>query len=213
MEIIWFGHSCFLLRSGEARLVTDPFDKSVSYPTLKVRQPVNIVTISHHHPGHNYFAALKDEPKVIDGPGEYEIRGVFIDGIRMFHDKELGSERGQNTVYTIEMDGLVLCHLGDLGHPLSSQQVQELTHIEVLMLPVGGVSTINAEMAAQVVRLLEPTIVIPMHFKTEATPWLQPVDRFLKEMGVRGINPQPKLSITKSKLPGETQVVLLQHRS
>lgn len=213
MEITWFGHSCFLLRSGEVRLLTDPFDNSLGYPPLKSKLAVNIITVSHSHPGHNYTAKLKDKSRVIDGPGEYEIRGVFIDGIRMFHDNEQGSKRGQNTVYVIEMDGLILCHLGDLGHSLSPQQVQELSRVEVLMLPVGGVSTLNAEMAARVVRLLEPRIVIPMHFKTEVTHWLEPVDRFLKEMGSRGVAPQSKLSITRSGLPNETQVILLERHS
>ena len=214
MDITWFGHSCFLLRSGDTRLVTDPFDKSLGYPAFKIRQKVNIVTLSHQHPGHSYYKAMKrNNPKVISGPGEYEVKGIFIEGINMFHDDEEGNKHGQNTIYIIEMDGLVLCHLGDLGHSLSSQQVEQLSHVEILLLPVGGISTINAETAAKMVRLIEPKVVIPMHFKTDITPELESVDRFLQEVGIKGITPQSKLSITKSKLFSETKVVLLERRS
>lgn len=213
MEITWFGHSCFLLRSGDTRLVINPFDKSSGYPPFKIRQSVNIVVLSHQHPGHSYVNAEKDKSKVIDGPGEYEINGVLIEGINMFHDQEQDNVRRENTVYTIEMDGLILCHLGDLGHSLSSQQAEQLSHVEILLLPVGGVSTINAETAAKIVRMLEPAIVIPMHFQTEITPDLEPIERFLKEIGVKECIPQSKLSVTKSKLPAETRVILLERRS
>jgi L-ascorbate metabolism protein UlaG (beta-lactamase superfamily) len=155
--------------------------------------------------------ALPPGSKVVDGPGEYEVSDVFITGIGCFHDVERGAKRGKNTIYLIEMDELAICHLGDVGHVLSSQQVEELGDIDVLMLPVGGVSTIDAGTAARTVRMLGPRIVIPMHFGTELVTWLDPVDGFLKEMGIKDMEPKPKLSITKPGIPGETQVVLLDY--
>ncbi|MCD6358337.1 MAG: MBL fold metallo-hydrolase [Dehalococcoidia bacterium] len=214
MDITWFGLSCFLLRSGDTRLLTDPFNESLGYPSIKIRQAINVVTMSNQTSVNSYSKAIKkDNPNVVDAPGEYEIKGVFIEGIHTFHNDEQGNRLGTNTIYTIEMDGLMLCHLGILKHPLSSQQVQMLNHVEILMLPVGGVSTINAETAAQIVRQIEPRLVIPMHFQDDITPELEPVDHFLQEMGVKDITPQPKLTISKTKMPDEPQVVLLERHS
>jgi len=149
---------------------------------------------------------------VINGPGEYEISGVLILGIATFHDGEGGKKRGKNTVYLMEIDEISVCHLGDLGHVLTGEQVEEIDNVDVLLLPVGGVSTINAPMAAEIVRQLEPKAVIPMHYKTPALSWeLEPVERFLKEIGAKELNPQPKLSLTKSNLPTNTQVFLLDY--
>ncbi len=145
-------------------------------------------------------------------PGEYEISGVLIIGIATFHDADRGRERGENTVYLIEVDEISVCHLGDLGHVLTVAQVEEIGNVDVLLLPVGGVSTINAPMAAEVVRQLEPKVVVPMHYKTSALSWeLEPVENFLKEMGVKEINSQSKLSFTRSSLPISTQVILLDY--
>ncbi len=213
MEITWFGHSCFLLRSGDFRLLTDPYDMSLGYPPIRIKQTLNMVTVSHPHKGHNYAADFKDEPYIISRRGEYEIGGVFVYGIKLYHDNEKGAKLGPNLAYLIEMDDLKICHLGDLGHLITPQQEEELGTIDILILPVGGIATINAEMAAKIVRLLEPKIVIPMHYKTEVTPWLEPVDGFLTEMGVKEITPQPSLSITKTRLPLEMQVVLLERRT
>ena len=132
-----------------------------------------------------------------------------------FHDAEKGINRGRNTIYLIEIEDVMLCHLGDLGHPLSSEQVEEMSRVEVLLVPVGGVSTIDAATAAETVRLLQPRIVIPMHFQTDVLRFqLEPVDRFLREMGIKAGSPaQPRLSITKASLPDETQVVVLDYRS
>jgi len=149
---------------------------------------------------------------VVDGPGEYEISGVLIIGIATFHDGERGRKRGKNTVYLMEIDEISVCHLGDLGHVLTGEQVEEIDNVDVLLLPVGGVSTINAPMAAEVVRQLEPKAVIPMHYKTPTlNRELEPVERFLKEIGAKEVNSQPKLSLTKSSLPSSTQVFLLDY--
>jgi len=210
MEITWLGHSCFKLRDKQAMLITDPFSPDLGYSLGK--QSADIVTLSHQHPGHSFAQGIDGNPKVVTGPGEYEISNTLIIGVPTFHDNEKGIKRGKNTVYLIEMNEVSICHLGDLGHVLADEQVEELGNVDVLLLPVGGVSTINAPVATEIVRQLEPKIVIPMHYKTPAINCnLEPVDRFLKEIGVHDINPQAKLSITKSNLPLSMQVILLEY--
>jgi len=210
MEISWLGHSCFRIRGSHATIITDPYLPSLGYSLGK--PTARIVTISHQHPGHSYVQGVGGEPKPVSGPGEYEISGVLIIGIATFHDRERGRRRGKNTVYLIEVDNIAVCHLGDLGHVLTVEQVEELGDVDVLLLPVGGVSTINAPMAAEVVRQLEPKVVVPMHYKTEVLNWeLEPVERFLKEIGMERVVSQPKLSFTRSSLPASTQVFLLNY--
>jgi L-ascorbate metabolism protein UlaG (beta-lactamase superfamily) len=212
MEISWLGHSCFRLKGSQATVVTDPYSPDLGYKLGKLT--AGIVTVSHQHPGHSYVEGVGGEPKVVKGPGEYEISGVLILGIATFHDGEKGAKKGRNTAYHIEVDEIAVCHLGDLGHVLTSEQVEELDNVDVLLLPVGGVSTINAPLAAEVVRQLEPKVVIPMHYKTPALKReLESVERFLKEIGAKDVAPQPKLSVTKSNLPETTQVFLLDYPS
>ena len=210
MDITWLGHSCFRIRGSHATVITDPYPPSLGYSLG--RPTAHIVTVSHQHPGHSYVQGIGGEPRPIVGPGEYEIRGVLVIGVATFHDAEKGDKRGRNTVYLMEIDEVTVCHLGDLGHVLTAAQVEEIDNVDVLLLPVGGVSTINAPMAAEVVRQLEPKVVVPMHYKTQAiSRELEPVGRFLKEIGVKQITPQPKLSFTKSSLPASTQVFLLDY--
>ena len=211
MDITWLGHSCFRIKGKGATLLTDPYGESIGYSLGNPE--ANIVTSSHPHPGHGFTSGVGGEPKIVRGPGEYEISGVFITGIATFHDAEKGQERGRNTVYLIEMEDMKLCHLGDLGHPLSTEQVAEIGSVELLMVPVGGFSTIDAVTAAETVRLLQPGIVIPMHFQTEAVRFqLAPAERFLREMGIKaGFEAEPRLSITKAGLSEETQVVVLDY--
>ncbi len=210
MDISWLGHSCFKIRGARATVITDPYSPDLGYSLGK--PTARIVTVSHQHQGHAYVQGIGDEPKLITGPGEYEISGVLIIGMATFHDEEQGRERGKNTVYLIEVDEVSVCHLGDLGHVLTTEQVEEIENVDILLLPVGGISTIDAPMAAEVVRQLEPKIVVPMHYKTEALKWeLEPVVRFLKEMGIKEVDSQPKLSLTKANLPASTQVFLLDY--
>jgi len=210
MEISWLGHSCFRIKGKQSTVITDPYPPDLGYSLGK--PTAHIVTVSHRHPGHSYIQGIGGEPRLVTGPGEYEINGVLITGIATFHDRERGQTKGKNTVYLMEVDEVSVCHLGDLGHVLTAEQVEEIDDVDVLLLPVGGVSTINASMAAEVVRQVEPKAVIPMHYKTEALSWeLEPVDRFLKEIGVKQIDPQPKLSFTRSSLPVSTQVFLLDY--
>ena len=210
MEIRWLGHACFRIKGRQTTVITDPYPPDLGYSLGKAT--ANIVTVSHQHPGHSYTDGVGGSPRKVTGPGEYEIGDVIIIGIATFHDNDGGSQRGKNTVYLMEVDEVSVCHLGDLGHILTNEQVEELGEVDVLLLPVGGLSTINAAMAAQIVRQLEPKVVIPMHYQTQAVAReLEPVDKFLKEMGLSGVVPQAKVSITKSSLPVSTQVFLLDY--
>jgi L-ascorbate metabolism protein UlaG (beta-lactamase superfamily) len=210
MEINWLGHSCFKIRGRQASIVTDPYPPNLGYSLGK--PTADIVTISHQHPSHNYHQGVAGEPRLITVPGEYEIKGVLIIGIATFHDAEGGQKRGKNTIYVMDVDGVAICHLGDLGHVLTAEQVEEIDDVDVLLLPVGGASTIDASMAAEVIRQLEPKVVVPMHYKTPVlNRELGPVEKFLKEMGIERLDSQPKLSLTPSSLPASTQVFLLDY--
>ena len=211
MEIVWLGHSCFRIRGKEATIVTDPFDKTLGYPMRKPN--ASIVTVSHNHPQHSFVDGVAGSPRVVRRPGEYDISNVFINGIATFHDKEKGAQRGKNTVFFMEIDEVKVCHLGDLGHVPTSEQVEQMSGTDILMVPVGGVSTLDAAAAAETIGLLEPKLVIPMHYKTEVVKMeLEPLEHFIKQMGLKEVVTQPKLSVTKSTLPPETKVLLLDYR-
>ena len=210
MDITWLGHSCFRIKGKEVTVITDPCHPSLGYSLSRLQ--ANIVTLSHFHPGHSYTEAITSEFRAIKGPGEYELGGIFITGIATWHDAVKGEKLGKNTVYLLEMDGMALCHLGDLGHLPSPELIEDMDDIDVLFLPVGGVSTIGSSTAAEIVRRLTPKVVIPMHYKTAALKTeLEPVDKFLKEMGVKEKVSQPKLSVNRSNLPTSTQIVVLDY--
>ncbi|HYB00745.1 MAG TPA: MBL fold metallo-hydrolase [Ktedonobacteraceae bacterium] len=211
MEISWLGHSCFHLRGKNVTLITDPFSPQLGHTLGKISAP--IVTISHNHPGHNYVEGISGDPRIVRGPGEYEISDVLITGVASYHDDKHGQELGRNTIYIIHMDDLVICHLGDLGHVLQEEQLEEAADADILLVPIGGQHTINAAQAAEVISQVEPHIVIPMHYSPPPGDAPNPLDKFCREMGIEAINPQPKLSITHSALPAETQVVILSIRS
>jgi L-ascorbate metabolism protein UlaG (beta-lactamase superfamily) len=213
MEITWLGHSCFRLRGKDATVLTDPCAKSTGYSIGK--PTADIVTVSHDHPAHNNVGAVAGTPRVVQGPGEFEMSGVLIMGVRTYHDSEKGEKLGKNTAFVFELDDVRVCHLGDIGHVPTPEQVEELSGVDVLLAPVGGGTTISAKAAAETVSLLEPKLVIPMHYQTPATKDdLEPLDRFLKEIGApKAIEEkQPKLSVTKSTLPHETKVMVLDYR-
>lgn len=210
MEITWLGHSCFRIKGKEATVIIDPCHPSYGYSLTKLQS--DIVTMSHSHPGHCYSECVSGNPKQIKGPGEYEVKGIFITGMATFHDAEQGKSRGKNTVYILEIDGMTLCHLGDLGHLPAPELMAEMGVIQVLMLPVGGISTFSIPTAVELVKQLTPRIVIPMHYKTpRSNRELEPVDKFLKEFGVKEIVPSPKLSISRSTLPVDTQIIILDY--
>ncbi len=204
------GHSCFRIKGSKAVIITDPFPPDLGYSLGK--QTANIVTVSHQHPSHSYIEGISGEPRLVKGPGEYEISNVLIIGIATYHDAIKGQSRGKNTAYLMEIDGIAVCHLGDIGHVLSDEQVEEMGNVDVLLLPVGGVNTINAALAAEVIRKIEPKAVIPMHYKTPVLNRdLDPVENFLMEMGMGQVEPRPKLSVSKSNLPPSTQVFVLNY--
>ncbi len=215
MDITYFGHSSFRIRGKAATVVTDPYSSDMVGLKFPKHTPCDIVTVSHEHEDHNAVSQLDGSPFVVHGPGEYEIKGIAIVGVSVFHDEEKGAKRGRNTIYRIEVDGVSIVHLGDLGHTLTSEQVDGLDGVDILMVPVGGVYTIGPSQAAQVVNEIEPTIVIPMHYgrselNAKTFSELAPVSSFLKEVGKEAVAPQPKLAITKDKLPPEMQVVVLE---
>ena len=211
MELTWLGHSCFRVRSREAILVMDP--PGAEWGSLGKLQ-ADIVTISHQHVGHNNPAAIAGDPLVLTSPGEYEVKDVLILGIGTHHDTVKGAERGKNTVFLLELEDLTVCHLGDLGHVPTASQVEDLGDVDVLLIPVGGVTTLTPSSAVETINLLEPRIVVPMHYRDERHRTdLEPLEKFLKEIGVAETQPQPRLSLTRSSLPQDRQIVVLESRA
>ncbi len=209
MEIVWLGHSAVRIRSNEVTLVTDPYADSLGI--FMGRPSANIVTISHDHPHHACLEAVDGTPRVLRGPGEYEVADFYIRG---FGTRRGGTDgdRQVNTVYTIQAEGLVLCHLGDLNQTLSPRQLEEIGHADILLVPAGGVCTIAPASVAELVNLISPSVVIPLHYWTEgASVQLGHLDAFLKAMSVPVAAPQPRLSVTSASMPrGETRVVVLE---
>ena len=211
MEIVWLGHSCFRIKGREAIIVTDPCPPSSGYNIG--RPTADIVTVSHAHENHSHVKGVAGKPVVIERPGEYEIHGAFVTGVGTYHDASKGADRGPNIAFVLEMEGVRVCHLGDLGHTPTPDQVEEMSGVGVLLVPVGGSATVDGATAAEVVSIIGPAIVVPMHYQTDAAGKdLAPLDRFLKEMEAKGLEPQPKLTVTRSSLPQETQLVLLDYR-
>ncbi len=220
MEITWLGHSCFMLRGKNVTLITDPFSpqpgqhQEEPHKARESKISAPIVTISHNHPGHNFVEGVGGNPRVVRGPGEYEISDVLITGVPSYHDAKRGAERGRNTIYIIHMDDLVICHLGDLGHILQEEQLEEVADADILLIPISGSNTLSAAQAAEVISQVEPHVVIPMHYRPSAGTGEgpDPLDKFCREMGIEAVNAQPKLTILRSNLPVETQVVILSLR-
>jgi L-ascorbate metabolism protein UlaG (beta-lactamase superfamily) len=188
MKITWYGHSCFKLmvksKNGDRiTIITDPFTKD--YGLTPPRGGADIVLVSHDHNDHNNVKAISGEPFVIDSPGEYDVKGVFIRGIFSYHDNSQGKERGTNTIYVIETEDMKICHLGDLGEKeLSNEQLDKIGDIDILMIPVGGIYTIDGSEAVKIINQIEPKVVIPMHYKIpKLTLKLNSVDKFLEEIG------------------------------
>lgn len=211
------GHSSFRIKTRTSTIVTDPFDpKMVGFKYSGVDG--EIVTVSHNHPDHNAIDKVSGTDKVLEGPGEYEIKGVSIIGYRSFHDNKNGEERGKNTIYVIEADGLRMAHLGDLGHTLDDDLVNEMGSIDVLMIPIGGVYTIGPKEAVEVVAKIDPYFVIPMHYKAEGINQsefekLEPKETFLKEID-KPVEVLPKFSIKKEDIIEDqgTKVIVLERR-
>ncbi len=210
MDIDWYGHSCFRLKEGGITIVTDPYDRSIGYSPLRLK--ADIVTSSHDSPGHAAVGQIKGDPKVLTRPGEYEIKDVFITGIQTWRGAVgRGEAREENTVFVFEFGTITVCHLGDLAKVLTQAQVESLPSIDILLVPVGGGGALEADSASEVISLLEPKVVVPMHYRTpQVTVQLDPLSKFLKEMGVTEPTAQDTLRLSRNVLPEETQVMILE---
>ncbi len=213
MEIFWYGHSCFRLSERSmASVVTDPYDSQVvGYDPLKLK--ADIVTISHDSPGHNHLDAVKGIEHRITSPGEFEIGGVFITGIQTNSNGKKDSIVPRNTLYVFDYDGLTVAHLGDIDRVPTQTEVEALGAVHVALVPVGGGGSLNASKAAEMISLLEPNLVIPMHYAIPSTKAdLEPLAKFLKEMGLKEAEHVPSLKVGGvSSLPEETRVVVLEY--
>lgn len=211
MIITWQGHSCFKIQDKigpeGVTVVTDPFDKKTG---LKVPNfEADIITVSHQHNDHNNVSALRGKPFVIDSPGEYDRRGVLVEGIDSYHDQQSGENRGSNIIFRIEIDDISVAHLGDLGHPLDNFQLERLAGTDILLIPVGGKYTIDAEQAVSVIAQIEPRIVIPMHYKVKDLQLdIEGVDKFVKALGITP-SYEEKLKIVKRDLPQEDMELVI----
>jgi len=210
MEITWLGHACFRIRAKEATLVTDPCDRSTGYSLG--RPNADVITVSNADPAHSFVGGIAGVSRVIDAPGEFEVSGTSICGVTTTLKAANGTP-GRNVAFVFELEDLRICHLGGIGQVPTSDQVEEMSGVDVLLVPVGGGNALDAPPAAETVSLLEPKLVIPMHFKTDTEKTnLDPVDRFLKEMGIKAPETHAKVQITRSLLPTETQVLVLDYK-
>lgn len=216
MEIICLGHSSFKIKSKESSLVTDPYND----PNLGFKFPkteAGIVTVSHAHDDHQAVNLVQGEPFIITGPGEYEMKGISVFGLASNHDQDSGKKRGTNTIYLIEMEGLRICHLGDLGENLDDKKLEEIDGVDILMVPVGGFFTLDLPAVVELITKIEPLIVIPMHYRLPSMNGdyanLLKLSEFLKAMESEEKPPLPKLIISKDKLPTEREIVVLEKKS
>lgn len=208
MDITWYGHSCFrLVERGKASVVTDPYDDDIGYRLPKLR--ADVVTVSHDAPGHANLKGWGRSTRLITRPGEYEIGGVFIIGVAMHNPKK--KDVRPNIAFLFDFDGLTIAHLGDLDYVPSQSEVDALGAVNIALVPVGGGMALSAAQAAEVISLIEPDVVVPMHYKTPLTTLnLEPVERFLKVMGISKVQPEEALRISAHSSAEQTQVVLLE---
>ena len=212
MDMTWLGHACFRMRGREGIVLTDPPDPKSGHAIP--RTEAGLVTMSHEHAGHASLKSVAGDPVVLLGPGEYEVHEVLVTGVGTFHDDAKGTDRGRNTVFAIRLDDLVVCHLGDLGHVLPAAGLEKLGDVDIALVPITGADTnLSAARAAEIVHQLEPKVVVPMSFDPDDMKKDTPYQRLLHELGVKELVPVPKLSVTRSTLPENLQVVALDSRA
>ena len=212
MDLTWLGHACFRLRGREGVVLTDPPDPKSGHAIP--RTEATLVTMSHDHAGHASLRSVAGEPVVLRGPGEYEVHEVLVTGLGSFHDEEKGAVRGRNTVFAIRLDDLVICHLGDLGHALAAADIEKLGDVDIALVPICGPDiNLSAARAAEVVQQLEPKVVVPMSYDPDDKKKDTPYMRLLHELGVKDLEVVSKLSVTRSTLPDNLQVVALDSRA
>ena len=215
MKIRYLGHSAFAIETKDGvKIITDPYrpnsyDGAVGYK--EIDESADIVTVTHFHDDHNAVDTIKNNPEVVDKPGEHEVKGIKIKGVKTYHDSNQGKERGENTVYVYEIEGKKVCHLGDLGEVISDEKAKEIGEVDILLIPVGGYFTINSEEADKVIEKLNPKIVIPMHFKTEVLGFpIAPVDEFLKNK--TNYEQVDSYEVEIEDLPSERKIIVLRHK-
>ena len=210
MDITWYGHSCFrITERGQISVITDPYSEAIGLPPLKLKG--DVVSISHNEPGHNHVEGVRGEPVVLVGPGDYEIGGMFISGIAL-HDVHDDTARW-NVAYLFRYDSLTVLHLGDLAHVPDQSTIEALGEVNVALVPVGGGNSLNANQAAEVIALIEPNYIVPMHYSLpNLTIELDPVDKFLTAMGVTRAQQEDVLRVASGVLPEQPQVVVLSAR-
>jgi L-ascorbate metabolism protein UlaG (beta-lactamase superfamily) len=210
MKVKYLGHSAFVITADRGlRIITDPYTPSPSLTYGEITESADIVTISHEHFDHCNLAAVRGSPQVVKGAGRVVVKGIEFNGIASYHDEARGRTRGNNTIFCFDVDGIRVCHLGDLGHLLDNRQVQEIGDIGILLIPVGGYFTIDARAASQVCNQLKPSVIIPMHYKTEkgTIPGIAGVDEFLK--GKDNVNRLDSSEIEFKQLPPSSQIIVL----
>jgi len=213
MKVKWLGHASFLITSEEGTgIITDPYATGMGISYGDIKENADIVTVSHEHGDHNNAAAVSGNPEVVKGAGVQEAKGIRFKGIASYHDETQGSERGPNTIFCFAVDGVNLCHLGDLGHRLSDEQAAEIGDLDILMTPVGGFFTIDAAVATEIVEKLQPRVVIPMHYSTDKCAYpIAGVDDFLKGKSDVKRMDATEVEFSKSDLPSSTEIVVLKH--
>lgn len=214
MQIIWNGQSCFQIitnlgQGNQIKIVIDPFSEDIGLKLPKLEADVLLITHGHHD--HNNIKGVLGNPFLIEGPGEYEVKGISIEGISSWHDSKEGKERGGNTIYVIETEEIRLCHLGDLGQKeLNEEQIDQIGDIDILLIPTGGVLTISPNEAIKIMSQIEPKIIIPMHYALpKLKVELEGLEKFLKPLGIKSVVPQPKLSIKKKDITTEEVKIII----
>jgi L-ascorbate metabolism protein UlaG (beta-lactamase superfamily) len=210
VEVRWYGQTCFRLRGQNSiSIVTDPYPPDVGL--LLPRLQADIVTVSQHNASCDHLAAVQGPFKLLDGPGEYEISGVFITGVSTFADSKHGRARGLNTVFAFDFDGTTICHLGRLGHVPTQSQVKNVGSVNVLLVPVGGGGSLTSTQASEVIGLFEPDLVVPMRYRLPGLQEnLDDIDHFLKEMGMEDVDGQKTLKVSEAAVVEETKIVQLE---
>lgn len=213
MKLKWLGHSSFLITSEEGtKIITDPYATGGGINYGEIKEAADIAVVTHAHSDHNNVAAVRGRPQVVRGAGSQEAKGINFEGIASFHDDAGGRQRGPNTIFCFTVDGIRLCHLGDLGHQLSGEQAADIGQVDVLLIPVGGFFTIDAAGATRVMERLKPRVVIPMHYKTDRCAYpISGVDSFIKgKANVQGME-SAEVEFKREQLPPATEIVVLQH--
>jgi L-ascorbate metabolism protein UlaG (beta-lactamase superfamily) len=216
MKIKWYGHSAFMVTSDQGvKIITDPYESGAYGGQLsygKIKDQADIVLTSHDHADHNDTKSLPGSPEIVKGSGSKTVKGISIKGISTYHDPSKGSERGANTIFTFTVDGIKICHLGDLGHILSEKELAEIGSVDILFIPVGGYFTIDAKEATRAAEQIKPKVLIPMHFKTEKCGFpITPVEDFLKGKSNAKRPKASEVAFEKKTLPQQMEILVLEH--